>query len=151
MTAEWGNRLARTPYLVIPRLALQAMPQDWQDRMEQLLQEADDAGMETPTYNVFRDLNYCDDPFAFGVKNVSDKPGNAHYVFGGRKGIGDDPWSNYRYGNVDELCPTFAQRKIDARSLAERTEDAYSADLFAAFIDDPRNNCTEEQVNSLIC
>ena len=200
MPANWNSRLARTPYLAIPRLAIAAMPQEWQDRMEQLLQEADDAGMETPAYYVFRDLTYADDSFQFGVKDVGDH-GNPHYVFGGRKAYAD-PWANYRHGKIDELCPTFAQRKAAANELAVRTQDAYSCDLFAdgewekaaqmllargysdeqsegilrskwtrwcrdsfcddehprgeawmlaAFIDEPRNNCTEEQVNDLIC
>lgn len=108
MSADWNYRLARTPYLVVPRLAIEAMPQEWQDRLEALLLEADAAGLETPAYYVFRNLSMVDasdDPFLFGVKDVGrwDHP---HYVFGGRSFSGD-PWANYRHGDVQKLCPAF--------------------------------------------
>ena len=44
MTDIFGQRLYRTPYLVIPRMALEAMPEDWQKRMVALLDEAEAAG-----------------------------------------------------------------------------------------------------------
>ena len=48
-------RLARTPYLVMPKMAIQAMPREWRERLEALLLEAEEAGLETPEYHVFRD------------------------------------------------------------------------------------------------
>lgn len=52
----FDTRLARTPYLVLPKLAIQAMPIEWRLRLEALLREADEAGLETPNYLVFRDV-----------------------------------------------------------------------------------------------
>lgn len=46
--------LPRTPYLVIPKMALQAMPMEWRERFAALLQEAEDVGLQTPSYYVLR-------------------------------------------------------------------------------------------------
>lgn len=46
-------RLARTPYLVLPKLALQVMPMEWRKRFEAMLVEMEDAGLETPTITSF--------------------------------------------------------------------------------------------------
>jgi hypothetical protein len=102
--ADWGSILYRTPYLVIPRLAIEAMPKNWQDRLQKLLIEADEAGMETPSYFVFRDKSEPGiDPFMRGVKSVGE---NGFAVFHGRHALGD-PWADYRHGNIRKLCPTF--------------------------------------------
>lgn len=97
-------RLSRTPYLVIPKLALQAMSLEWRLRLEALLVEADEAGLETPEYHVFRD----DGPGApyTRARVVNEETGFVRLV-GGRQ----DPWANYRHGDVDQLCPGF-QRKV---------------------------------------
>lgn len=44
--------LSYNSYFVCPRSALQAMPLDWQQRFVDLIEEADDFGIETPTYSV---------------------------------------------------------------------------------------------------
>jgi len=47
--------LSYAAYLVIPRLALEAMPLDWQKRFVALMDEAEAAGLETPSdYAVHR-------------------------------------------------------------------------------------------------
>lgn len=94
--------------MVIPRLAIEAMPQDWQDRLEALMQEAEDSGLETPGYYVLRDKNEdgCD-PFIRGLKDVtSDSEPREFLRFHGRHGI-PDPWANYRHGRIADVCPTF--------------------------------------------
>lgn len=107
MSAEWGRRLYRAPYLVVPRLAIESMPQDWQDQLEALLAQADDAGMETPGYYVLRDKSEPDcDPFVRGLRDVSQDPLREFLRFHGRHGI-PDPWANYRHGKIEDVCPTF--------------------------------------------
>lgn len=101
---DWGQRLYRTPYFVLPRLAIEAMPEEWQERLEALMIEAEAAGLETPSYHVFRDKSEPGvDPFMRGVKQVGD---NGFCVFHGRHAMGD-PWANYRHGSLEKLCPTF--------------------------------------------
>lgn len=90
----WATRLPRTPYLVIPRLAISAMPLEWQERLEQLLVEADDAGMETPSYYVFRG---GDDEYT-RAKLVNYETGFVKIVHGR-----EDPWANYKYGDAAEI------------------------------------------------
>lgn len=92
------DRLARTPYLVLPKLAIQAMPLEWRNRLDQLLKEADEAGLETPEYYVFRG---GDDEFT-RARCVNEETGFVRLVRGR-----DDPWADYRYGKIRELCPTF--------------------------------------------
>lgn len=107
MGADWNYRLARTPYFVLPRLAIEAMPQDWQDRFEQLMVEADATGMETPAYYVHRDKAEPDcDSFMLGLVDVSQDPLKQFLRFNGRYGM-SDPWANYRHGKIAELCPGF--------------------------------------------
>lgn len=100
----WAERLPRTPYLVIPRLALAAMPIEWQERMEQLLVEADAAGMSTPEYYVFRG---GDDEYT-RAKLVNYETGFVKIVHGR-----EDPWANYKYGNAAEIM-------ADAKAAEER-------------------------------
>lgn len=99
----FGERLYRTPYLVIPRLALEAMPLEWQQRFESLMKEADDAGIKTPEYLVFRDLSSGNPDAIRGVKQVNrgDWQNRPFYRF--TAGWHDDPWSNYRHGNAKAL------------------------------------------------
>lgn len=92
-----NQRLARTPYLVLPRLAMSAMPSDWLDRFEALMVEMEDRGLETPAYVVLRD----DGPDGEFTK--------AHIVnpltgFVRIRRAPDDPWANYKHGDVTALC-----------------------------------------------
>lgn len=101
----FDTRLNRTPYLVIPKLALQAMPLEWRRRFEKLLEEADEAGLETPEYTVFRDVTRGNSESVRGCKQVnpddwSQRP--FYRLTGGNQG---DPWADYRHGDVSALCP----------------------------------------------
>lgn len=95
-------RLYRTPYLVLPRLALEAMPVEWQKRLEALLAECDDTGMVTPAYHVLRD----DRGYTSVELNDSEDPTSWAREFYIQR---HDEWANYRHGNVTELCPDFKE------------------------------------------
>lgn len=102
MTGASGNcpfdtRLYRTPYFVIPKLALQAMPMEWRERFEALLVEMEDAGIETPAYHVFRANPH------YGMRGCKQVNADRHdqrpfYRLTG--GWEDDPWANYRHGDA---------------------------------------------------
>jgi hypothetical protein len=79
---EWFG-LSYSSYLVIPRLALEHMPHDWQRRMIDLLNEASDKhGLQTPSdYEVYR------------------RSKRGHWC--------GDPWRHYRRGNYDEVLAEF--------------------------------------------
>jgi hypothetical protein len=98
-------RLARTPYLVLPKLALQAMPFEWRDRLDAMLAEMEEAGIETPSYLVFRD-DGPGEPYT-RARVVNEATGFVRIV-GGL----DDPWANYRYGNVADLCPKYRSARV---------------------------------------
>ena len=98
----FDGRLARTPYLVLPKLALQSMPFEWRDRFEAMLAEMDATGMETPTYHVFRDDG--EGERYTRARCVNERTGFVRIV-GGE----DDPWANYRHGRIEDLCPNFAR------------------------------------------
>lgn len=69
-------------YFVMPRLALQAMPLEWQERFVALMDEADEMGLETPEYSV----------------NRRDEKGR--FI--------KDPWVNYRRGRAADCDVSFA-------------------------------------------
>lgn len=97
-------RLARTPYLVLPKLAIQVMPMEWRDRFDAMLSEMEAIGIETPSYHVFRD----DDGTEFTrARIVNEDTGFVRLVKGE-----SDPWADYRHmkhEKVAALCPKFAQ------------------------------------------
>jgi hypothetical protein len=95
-------RLARTPYLVLPKLAIQAMPPEWRTRFDAMLSEMEAVGIETPEYHVFRDDGAGGEYTR--ARCVNDETGFVRLVKGK-----DDPWADYRYGDVAELCPKFAR------------------------------------------
>lgn len=99
-------RLARTPYLVLPKLAIQVMPYDWRTRFDAMLGEMEALGIETPSYHVFRD----DDGSEFvRAKVVNEETGFIRLVKGE-----PDPWADYRHMKHDKvaaLCPAFGQEK----------------------------------------
>lgn len=107
----FDSRLARKPYLVLPKLALQAMPFEWRDRFEAMLVEMDDTGMETPSYIVLRDDGQNGEYTRARVMN--DETGFVR-ICGGR----DDPWADYRHGSVEKLCPAFV-RPPDPQSYSD--------------------------------
>lgn len=87
-------RLNRTSYLVVPKLAIQAMSMDWRKRLEALLIEAEEAGLETPEYKVFRAGN---DEYT-RARVVNERTGFVRIVHGR-----EDPWADYRYGDAFRL------------------------------------------------
>ncbi len=96
----FDSRLARTPYLVLPKLALQAMPFEWRDRFDAMLAEMEEAGIETPDYHVFRDDG--ENGEYTRARCVNDETGFVRLTRGK-----PDPWADYRYGDVTELCPKY--------------------------------------------
>lgn len=88
--------LPRTPYLVVPKLAIQSMPMEWRERLAALLREAEDVGIVTPSYFVFRG---GDDEFT-RARLMNWETGFVRIVHGR-----EDPWANYRHGDIRELCP----------------------------------------------
>jgi hypothetical protein len=99
----FDSRLARTPYLVLPKLAIQAMPMEWRDRFHAMLAEMEAAGIQTPEYHVFRD----DGPGERYTRAtcVNEASGFVRIV-GGES----DPWADYRHmqrEKVAALCPEF--------------------------------------------
>lgn len=91
------QRLYRTQYLVIPKLAIQSMPKEWIARLEELMLVAEESGMETPSYVVLRN-----EPEFIGTayEDPEDEHGAVDY-YSVRRG---DPWANYRRGSASELC-----------------------------------------------
>jgi hypothetical protein len=93
--------LSYSSYFVIPRLALEAMPADWQENLIALMDEAyEKHHLETPSYHVLRD----EPEYTLVDKYDSEDDSSRDYVF---TAVREDPWANYRRGSVEELCPTF--------------------------------------------
>lgn len=103
MSDVFGSRLYRTPYLVIPRLALEAMPTEWQEKFEALLKEADNAGIVTPSYHVFRDLTDGNPNMIRGCKQLNRGQWDQQPFYRLTGGYYDDPWANYRRGDAFAL------------------------------------------------
>lgn len=91
-----NSRLARTPYLVLPKLALSAMSEEWQYRFEAMMAEMEALGLRTPEYHVFRDDGEGGEYTRARV--VNDTTGFVR-LCGGQP----DPWANYRYGDAFAL------------------------------------------------
>jgi hypothetical protein len=100
MGCPFDYRLARTPYLVLPKLAIRAMPMEWRRRFDAMLQEMDDTGMTTPEYIVLR--NDGERGRYTRARIVNEQTGFVR-ICGGE----DDPWANYRHGRVEDICPEF--------------------------------------------
>jgi hypothetical protein len=88
--------LSYSSYFVMPRLALEALPVDWQNRFIALMDEAEAAGMETPAYHVLRD----DPEHTLVEKYDSEDETSRDYIF---TSLREDPWANYRRGCAEEL------------------------------------------------
>lgn len=96
--------LTYSNYFVIPRMAMEAMPLDWQRRFVALMDEASDTGIETPVYHVLRD----DPEYTREVLEDPDDELSAatEYVV-----LRKDPWANYRRPD-DSLLPLSLQRTV---------------------------------------
>lgn len=94
--------LSYSAYFVMPRLALEAMPHDWQRRFIALMDEAEAAQLMTPNYHVLREgVEYT-----IVKRYDEDDETSRDYEFTAYR---TDPWANYRRGNVKELCPEFKE------------------------------------------
>lgn len=92
--SPFDSILPRTPYLVVPKLAIQSMPLGWQHRLALLLSEAEEAGIETPAYYVFRD----DDVSPPGsVKKL----GSYEHPFYKIISQPNDDWADYRHRKIE--------------------------------------------------
>lgn len=103
MDCPFDTRLPRTPYLVLPKLAIQAMPLEWRRRFDAMLGEMEVLGIKTPDYHVFRD----DGPGERFTRAtvVNEDTGFVRLVKGE-----PDPWADYRHmqrEKVAALCPAF--------------------------------------------
>lgn len=88
--------LTYASYAVIPRLALEAQPDEWQHRFVRLMDEAEGRGLVTPKYLVFRD-----DPDFCSVERQDEaderSPVESVTV------LREDPWANYRRGDYSAV------------------------------------------------
>lgn len=103
-SCPFDSRLARVPYLVLPKMALQAMPMEWRHRFDAMLQEMEDCGLETPGYEVVREGG------EIRQKKCRDRDDWRYGEVIPVVSI-DDPWANYRHANAERvrsICPTFA-------------------------------------------
>lgn len=111
--SEYGDNpfatiLYRTPYLVLPKLAIIAMSDDWQMRFAAMLMEMKDAGIRTPNYLVFRDVTDGNPDSIRGIKQVNPHKGGERPFYRITGGHSDDPWADYRHGdafNLSRECP----------------------------------------------
>lgn len=99
-------QLPRTPYFVVPKLALQSMPIGWQHRLCALMQEMEDAGISTPNYYVFR--NHDASP-----PGDCKKVGTWEHPFYKIMGKITDEWADYRHHTVP-VKPTLRTRILEA-------------------------------------
>jgi hypothetical protein len=81
--------LSYSSYFVMPRAAMQAMPIEWQEKFIELMDEAEETGMETPSYHVLR----ADPEYTYVEKYDSEDEGSRDYEF---TALRTDPWANYR-------------------------------------------------------
>jgi hypothetical protein len=101
--SPFDTRLYRTPYLVLPKLAIVDMPLEWQERLEGLLLEMEAAGIETPDYYVFRNVTRGNPEGIRGVKCVNEDRHDQRDFYRLTGGFQDDPWADYRRGNAFAL------------------------------------------------
>jgi hypothetical protein len=95
--------LPRTPYLVIPKMALQAMPMEWRQRFAALLEEAENTGLETPSYHVLR----TDSSYTHVRLYDEEDQTSREYEF---TAVATDPWAEYRHATLEDvqaLSPDF--------------------------------------------
>lgn len=110
--------LSYSSYFVIPRLALQELPVEWQERFIALIDEAFEVhGMMTPNYHVLREGA----EYTFVTKYDPDDETSRDYEFIAHH---DDPWANYRRGRVADLLP-------DRKVKPSGNRCPHTIDLFA--------------------
>ena len=99
--------LTYSSYFVMPRMALQAMPLEWQRKFVSLMEEANATGIETPSYHVLRD----DDEYT-GVDRYDED--DEYSTISGLTVRKEDEWANYRHPDYsllpDQLLPDHIKR-----------------------------------------
>jgi hypothetical protein len=72
-----------------------------------MLTKMEDAGIKTPEYCVFlQDKSTQEGQVRnMAIERGDYDPAHAYYVFVNR--LTEDPWSDYRHGNIKDLCPEF--------------------------------------------
>lgn len=103
--------LTYSSYYTVPRMALEAMPLDWQTRFVALMDEFEDIGIETPTYYVLRD----DEKYTRKEMYNDDELNEPNGPIQSLHLINDDPWAEYRYPDVT-LLPVAMKGDIDWKS-----------------------------------
>ena len=83
------------------------MPIEWRRRFDAMLQEMEDVGLVTPSYQVLRDDG---EGGRYTRARVVNEMTGFVRICGGEH----DPWADYRYGDVAELCPNFQPVSEDA-------------------------------------
>lgn len=105
---EWFG-LSYSAYFVMPRMAIEAMPHEWQRRFIALMDEAEAADLNTPDYYVLRQ-----EPYYTTVKKYDeDDETSRDFEF---TAWFEDPWANYRRGNIEDLCPEFQIAKFASKT-----------------------------------
>ena len=88
--------LSYVSYFVAPRLALESLSIEWQNRFIALMEEAQEVLGETPDYHVLRD----DPMYTHVEKYDSEDESSRDYIF---TAVRTDPWADYRRGDAAEL------------------------------------------------
>lgn len=124
----FDGRLARTPYLVLPKLAIQVMPMEWRVRFDAMLEEMEAVGLETPAYEVVLEGG------EIRQKRCRDKE---DWRYGDIIPVAsiDDPWADYRHCQIEKvraLCPRFRDsdgspkgrdaKRLDGEAATARAE-----------------------------
>lgn len=95
-------------YFVAPRMMLQAMPIEWQEKFIALMNEANDIGLEAPGYIVLRE----DPSYTSVTKDDPDDEGSIEREY---YKLQSDPWADYRHPDYsllpEALQPDFYKEK----------------------------------------
>lgn len=107
--------LTQASYFVMPRLAMEALPLDWQRRFIGLMDEAEAMGLETPSYHVFRQGD------EFSRVERDDECDDTSAVVG-LTVVNEDPWAHYRRASFEAVNG----KPLDASRAALATPPAPS-------------------------
>lgn len=75
---------------------MSAMPPEWQRRFIRLMEEVEEANIQTPTYHVLR----ADVEYTSVVKYDSEDENSRDWEF---TAVRTDPWANYKYPDYSLL------------------------------------------------
>lgn len=95
--------LSYSSYFVLPRLAMQELPLEWQNKFIALMDEAESLGLETPDYTVLRNER----SYTWEQKPYDDDNETFDHEVTAYRPLKKDEWANYRHGKVSDLCDTW--------------------------------------------